>query len=174
MGTVTVTLVPAMPADVGTLEHLLHLYVHDFSEFIGLLPSDDGRYSYPALPLYWLEPGRSAYLLRTGNGLVGFALISRGSQVSGDPTIVDVAEFFVVRGARLCGVGRGAAIQLFDSIRGVWEVRVREVNTIALRFWQSVILRYTSGNFESREWSRNDGSRWTVFRFDNNFGNAGA
>jgi predicted acetyltransferase len=161
----TVALVRASETDRSVLENLLHLYVHDFSEFLGMTPSDEGRFEYPALPLYWSESGRAAYFIRSGSDLAGLALVSRGSRISGDPEVLDLSEFFVVRGVRRRGVGQSAAHELFRSNSGVWEVRVNEVNVPAQRFWRRVIDMYTGGHFHRDTWVRDDGSRWNVFRF---------
>jgi predicted acetyltransferase len=161
----TVAIVRASKADEGTLENLLHLYIHDFSEFLGMTPSEEGRFAYPTLPLYWTDVGRAAYFIRSNGSLAGFAFVSLGSRVSGDPAVFDLAEFFVVRGVRHRGVGRAAAHELFRSIPGAWEVRVNEVNVPAQHFWRRVVEQYTEGQFHSDAWTRDDGSRWNVFRF---------
>jgi predicted acetyltransferase len=163
--TSNVTLVPASKSDESTIKNLLHLYIHDFSEFLGLKPSEEGWFSYPALPLYWSEAGRSAFLIRSGGSLVGFALVSQGSVVSGDPTVRDLAEFFVVRGVRRRGVGQAAAHCLFRSLPGKWEVRVGDYNLPARQFWRSAIELYAGARFQTEVWTRDDGSRWHVFRF---------
>jgi predicted acetyltransferase len=160
-----VELIRATERDHGTLANLLHLHVHDFSEFLGLTPSEEGRFTYPMLPLYWQDASRSAFLIRAGDRLVGLALVVRGSLVSGDPDVWDVAEFFVVRGVRRRGVGRAAAQQLFRMLNGFWEVRVLDVNTPARQFWQTVIAGYSAGSFTLEPWQRADGSAWHVFRF---------
>ena len=163
-----VALVRASESDHSTLASLLQLYVHDFSEFLRTTPSEDGRFSYPALPLYWREKGRAAFLIREANRLVGFALIAQGSRLSGDPAVSDLAEFFIVRGVRRTGVGRAAAHELFNSVPGVWEVRVIESNHPARHFWQKVIEQYTLGTFELETWSpddRADRPKSNVFRF---------
>ena len=162
-----VDLVRASKSDQPTLENLLHLHVHDFSEFLGMTPSEQGWFSYPRLPLYWEDPGRAAFLVRAAGRLAGFALTSRGSLVSGNPEISDVAEFFVVRGVRRQGVGRAAAQELFRTAAGTWEVRVLDSNQPAQRFWQRVIEQYTRGQFKLQPWTREDGSEWHVFRFTN-------
>lgn len=72
-----VALVRASEGDKSTLENLLHLYVHDFSEFLGFTPSEQGWFSYPRLPLYWREVGRAAFLIRAADNLAGFALTSK-------------------------------------------------------------------------------------------------
>jgi len=160
-----VTLVRADRNDEATLKNLLHLYVHDFSEFLGMKPSEEGWFSYPALPLYWSEAGRAAYLVRSEGGLVGFGLISQGSVVSGDPAVTDLAEFFIVRGVRRRGIGKAAAHELFRTLRGKWEVRVADFNIAAQHFWRNTIEQYAEGRYEVEPWTRNDGSRWRVFRF---------
>lgn len=166
----TVALVRALETDRSILENLLHLYVHDFSEILGMTPSEEGRFEYPALPLYWKEPGRTAYFIRSGSSLAGFALVSRGSRISGDPDVLDIAEFFVVRGVRRRGVGRASAHALFRSMPGVWEVRVNEANVPAQHFWRRVIDPYTGGQFQLHTWAGDDGSRWKAFRFTSSTG----
>ena len=160
-----VALVRASKSDKDTLENLLHLYIHDFSEFLGMKPSEEGWFSYPALPLYWSEPGRDAFFVRSAGSLVGFALVAQGSVVSGDPKVFDLAEFFIVRGVRRRGVGQAVARDLFRSIPGMWEVRVAEFNTPARQFWRHVIEQYAGSQFEIEAWTRDDGSSWDVFRF---------
>ena len=160
-----VTLVRASERDQPTLANLLHLYAHDFSEFLGTTPSEQGWFSYPSLPLYWREASRAAFLIRAADDLVGFALTSRGSLISGDPEVSDVTEFFVVRGVRRHGVGRAAAHELFSTVPGSWEVRVNESNGPAQHFWRRVVEQYTGGSFRVEPWIRDDGSEWRVFRF---------
>ena len=161
----SIGLVRASRSDESTLKNLLHLYIHDFSEFLGMKPSEEGWFSYPALPLYWSESGRAAFLIRSEGSLVGFALVSQGSMISGDPTVFDLAEFFVVRGVRRRGVGQAAAHDLFRSFPGKWEVRVAELNVPAKQFWRNVIEQYAGALFQTEEWTRDDGSRWNVLRF---------
>ena len=160
-----VVLVRASESDQPTLANLLHLYVHDFSEFLGTTPSKQGWFSYPNLPHYIQEESRAAFLIQAADNLVGFALTSRGSLVSGDPEVSDVSEFFVVRGVRRHGVGRAAAHELLSTVPGVWEVRVNESNGPAQYFWRRVVEQYTGGSFSLEPWMRDDGSKWRVFRF---------
>jgi len=160
-----VELVRASERDQPILSNLLHLYVHDFSEFLGTTPSEQGLFSYPRLPFYWREAGRAAFLIRAAGSLAGFALTARGSLISGDPEVSDLTEFFVVRGVRRHGVGRAAAHEVFRTAAGVWEVRVIDSNQPARHFWQCVIEEYTRGRFKVEPWTRDDGTDWHAFRF---------
>ena len=85
--------------------------------------------------------------------------------VSGDSTVRDLAEFFVVRGVRRRGVGLAAAHLLFRSLPGKWEVRVGDYNSPAQQFWRSAIELYAGTRFQTEVRNRDDGSRWHVFRF---------
>jgi predicted acetyltransferase len=159
-----IDLVRATAADQQRLANLMELYIHDFSEILGLTPGDDGRFGYPLAP-YWNEAGRFPFLIRADARLAGFALVSVGSQVTGDPKVFDVAEFFVVRGLRRQHVGLAAALRVFASFAGTWEVRVIEQNVGALVFWERAVSAFTTGRFESMAWRSERGRSFRVYRF---------
>jgi predicted acetyltransferase len=162
------TLHLATQADAQLLSNLLELYIHDVCD---LFPSvelgADGRFGYPKLPLYWSEPEhRFAYLVRQGDRLAGFALATRGSPVTADPDVLDVAEFFVIRKYRRLGVGRRAALLLWQRLPGKWTVRVSEGNRGALAFWSDVVAEFTRGM--AAEGTRpGEPNAWRVFSFEN-------
>ena len=68
---------------------------------------------------------------------------------------MDVAEFFVVRGARRRGVGQRAARALFELFPGTWEVRVLRANERALAFWRSAVGSCAS--FAESSWTAPSG-----------------
>ena len=136
----------ATPHDAGVLSNLLELYIHDLSEIFPVESGADGRFGYEKLPLYWSDPERRfPFLIHCGTRVTGFALVTRGSPVSDDPDVFDVAEFFVLRRHRRSGIGRRAAFRLWDRLAGSWIVRVSEANRSGGPFWASVIAEYTSG-----------------------------
>jgi predicted acetyltransferase len=160
-----ITLEPAASSDATLLANLLELYSHDLSEVFALEPGLDGRFGYPKLPLYWSEPDkRFPYLIRKADKTVGFALVTRGSPATGDPSVLDIAEFFVLRRHRRSGCGRKAATLLWDRLAGHWIVRVSEHNQGAMSFWESTISDYTRGHFTK---SLREGSprSWRDFSF---------
>lgn len=161
-----VTLEPATAADASLLSNLLELYIHDMSAvFTRLELGADGRFGYPELPRYFSDPaGHFAYLIRHDERLVGFALATRGSPLSDDPDVLDVAEFFVVRAHRRHGVGARAAILLWQALRGRWTVRVIGANTLALEFWRAAVAEFTQGTAEEKTQTV-AGRDWQVFRF---------
>ena len=73
-----VEVVAATPEQEPILANLLELYVHDFSEFLDLDIGEDGRFGYPSLPLYWSEPDRHPFLIRTGRQAGGTGVGEEG------------------------------------------------------------------------------------------------
>jgi predicted acetyltransferase len=125
------------------LANLLELYAYDLSEPADLYLAPDGRYGYESLSLYWNDESRLPFLVKVDGCLGGFALISRGSLISGDCSVWDMAEFFVLRRYRRRGVGATVAQEIWRRFRGPWEVRVLEANTPAQMFWQRTISAFT-------------------------------
>jgi predicted acetyltransferase len=160
-----VRLVPAGAHEAPLLLNLLQLYIHDLSEIFQVELGADARYAYPKLPLYWSEPaGRHAFLIRSGERLAGFALVTRGSPATQDPTDLDIAEFFVLRAFRRSGVGQLAAHALWNRLPGRWVVRVAQANRAGASFWSGTIDRYTRGEF-AESTLPGEGKVWRVFTF---------
>ena len=124
----------------------------------------DGRFGYPGLSRYWQDESRHPFLVTVDGHLAGFALVARGSRVSGDPRVWDMAEFFILRGYRKRGVGAAVAQDLWRRFPGAWEVRVVENNGAARAFWSAAIPRFASSK-TAESWAELYGKRWQVFSF---------
>ena len=161
----TVSIQSVGPEAAPLLSNLLELYIHDMSEVFPVKLGPDGRFGYEKLPSYWSEPDtRYAFLITYGGEIAGFALVTRGSPATLEPTDLDVAEFFVLRSCRRNGVGRRAARQLWDRVRGNWVVRVSDANRAGLHFWRDVVREYSGGHCaETLRPGQSHG--WTVFTF---------
>ena len=153
-----VSLIAVTDRERAALETLFQLYSYDWSELLPLELGDDGRFADHALrPFTEHAAGHHAFVIRAGARLAGFALVVDRSRLTGVEGIFDMAEFFVVRGARRGGVGRAAACAIFDRFPGRWEIRQRPDNRDATAFWRRVVDRYTDGRYEEHVW--ND-ARW--------------
>lgn len=167
MDTDRVVLDAATLRDATLLSNLLELYVHDMSEvFTNVELGPDGRFGYDKLPLYWSEPDRRfAFLIRNATRVVGFVLVTRGSPVTDDLDVLDVAEFFVIRSQRRSGVGREAAFLVWNRLPGKWIVRVSEGSPGAVSFWRGTIMEYSKGAAIETQRSGTP-NNWRVFSFD--------
>lgn len=47
------------------------------------------------------------------------------------------------------GIGRTAAVSIFDMFRGGWEISVWTNNLPAQSFWSKVIAEYTNGKYDT-------------------------
>lgn len=160
-----IEVVPAAPEQAPILANLLELYAHDFSEFHDVVLGVDGRFGYRSLPLYWSEPGRHPFLVRVDGRLAGLVLVKKGSEISGDETAWDMAEFFVVRGYRRRGIGTQVAHEVWKGIPGKWEVRVMQSNMPAYHFWVRAISIFTGEAVQPVRVEKG-GQRWTLFSFE--------
>lgn len=165
--TAHVTLVRASDADAVLLGNLMELYIHDLSALFSQVKlGNDGRFGYPELPLYLTGEGkRCAFIVHYAGCVAGFVLVRRGSPASEDPSVLDIAEFFVLRQFRRRGVGGEAAALLFRQMPGRWTIRASARNLAAIDFWRGLVARYTPRATES---ARVIGkAEWLVFCFDN-------
>ena len=137
------------------LTRVYPFYLHDLSEF------DEGYYSLDErgvwtpdhLPSWLEEDGDHPLVVAEAGRRVGFALVNQApSRHVGSGMDFRMAEFFVLRRERGCGIGRRAVFALFDRFRGKWEISELPRNTTAIRFWRRVIGEYSRGRYtESRD-----------------------
>ena len=161
--------VPATREQEPILKNLLELYSQDFSEFQELSIGADGRFGYKRLPLYWSEPDRYPFLVRMDGKLAGLVFVKRGSEVSGDEAVWDMAEFFILRGYRRRGIGMQTAHEVFGRFPGLWEVRVMPSNVAACQFWARAIPSFTGGTIHSARVEK-DTKLWELYSFESNLG----
>lgn len=151
------TVTPARADEEQVLRNLAQLYAYDFAEILGFDLPDSGRFPDAIVDNCFTGAGRHPFFLRVDDRLAGFAIIDAHSRLTDDPTVHDVAEFFVARRYRGHGVGATAAHNLFTRFGGRWEVREKTANVGAIAFWRKVIDRYTAGRYTE---TVHDGPRW--------------
>jgi predicted acetyltransferase len=159
-----VHLEPALREQSPILANLLELYAHDFSEFQPLDIGPEGRFGYKPLSLYWSESNRHPFLIRFNGKLAGLALVKRGSEISGNQEVWDMAEFFVLRGCRRNRIGTLAAQQMWRRFPGPWEVRVMQSNPSAIFFWNQAISDFIGESIQP-VCIEKDGRSWQVYSF---------
>jgi len=160
-----VELIRAGAEHQSALGNLLELYIHDFSEVVPIDVGADGRYGYKSLTLYWSEDSRLPFLARLDGKLVGFVLVTRSSESSGDGEAWDMAEFFVLRRYRHRGIGTEMAAKVWLRYPGRWQIRVMEKNVLARKFWESSITKFTGLSAHSSKFVA-DGVTWHRFSLD--------
>jgi predicted acetyltransferase len=160
---VKVELVPISADRAPTLKNLLELYAHDFSEYVPLQLRENGRFELVLGDEWWQADDHYPYFVQADGKLSGFALVRRGSRVTSDAKVMDVAEFFVVRGARRQGIGVEVVRELCRVFPGPWEARVRVGNAPAFAFWSRAFSESAGQAPEVADFSK-AGVAWQVFR----------
>jgi predicted acetyltransferase len=159
-----VVLEPLTVDSESVLNNLFELYAYDFSEHTPLDLEASGRFEVTPGDAWWTRDDHFGYLIQVGGRLAGFALVRAGSRVTSRPDVMDVAEFFVLRGMRGRGIGRSAAHALFAAFPRTWEVRVRRTNVGALAFWSRAVAAWVRHPVASQPF-RSEGVDWDVLQF---------
>jgi len=97
--------------------------------------------------------------------LAGLVLVKRGPGVSGNETVWDMAEFFVLRGYRRRGIGIRVAHEVWTRFPGLWEVRVMQANVSAQRFWAEAVSAFAGEAIQPVPIEYN-GECWTLLSFE--------
>ena len=106
------------------------------AEMATLIANVDPDRPYPYFDLYWSEPEtRRPFWLRVADSNAGFALLD----LKAGEGRTEIAEFYVARGFRRRGIGRGAARRLIARFPGGWRITQREENAPAIAFWHGVL-----------------------------------
>ena len=159
-----VVLEPITKEQAAVFQNLAELYAHDFSEHVPLDLKPSGRFDVSLGDRWWTD-GHYPFFIRSDENLCGFALVRRGSKFTGAMDVMDVAEFFVVRGARGKRVGAAVAHALFTAFPGGWEIRVRQSNAAALKFWSRAAEEWVGRPVASAQVSF-EGVDWNVLRIE--------
>lgn len=133
------------------LANVYPFYLHDLSEFDEhyYTLNERGLWEPDYLPS-WLEEGLDHPLIITESGVrVGFALVNEAPSPHLMPGIrFMVSEFFVLRRFRRSGIGKRAALALFNRFQGRWQLSVLPRNRPAICFWRVVINEYSRGDYQ--------------------------
>ena len=128
---------------------MLELYNYDFSEFSNDDINEYGYFGYEHIDDYWNEKGRYPFFIRVNGKLAGLVLIRSCCEYNNLPNPHNIAEFFVMKKYRRKGVGRVAAMKIFDMFHGGWEISQWINNLPAQNFWGKVIAEYTNGKYDT-------------------------
>jgi predicted acetyltransferase len=160
-----IALEPIAEERAGVLRNLYELYAYDFSQYVRLRLGPEGRFDVPIGAEWWSRDDHHPFFIRRDGELCGFALVRRGSQVTGALEPMDVAEFFVLRARRRARVGTAAAHAVFAAFPGPWEVRVQLANDPALAFWAQALETFAARPVIRSTFAAK-GVEWRLFRVD--------
>ncbi|MEO0801057.1 MAG: hypothetical protein AAFY57_02105 [Cyanobacteria bacterium J06642_2] len=123
--------------------HEISQYQNDLPSIHGMMGDTDDHYKPETVMAEWWEhPGKAfPYLITVDNRPAGFALVASPPLVDGDAD-KELVEFFLFHLYRNKGIGKRAALQVFDKHRGSWQLSVLNKHSSALGFWKNVLTSY--------------------------------
>ena len=128
---------------------MMELYMYDFSEFSDDDINEYGYFGYSRIDDYWNEEGRYPFFIRVDGKLAGLVLVRSCCEHNNLANPHNIAEFFVMKKYRRKGVGKVAAMTIFDMFPGGWEVSQWKNNLPAQNFWKQIIHEYTNGTYNT-------------------------
>ncbi|STX50944.1 GNAT family acetyltransferase [Legionella busanensis] len=147
-----IKLQPASIDDYPIIQNMTSYYAYDVSEYMQWPMEETGVCDIGLNYLrYFNKENTYPFLIRYDGELAGFAIIDK--EVSDSNNDYNMAQFFIIRKFKGCGLGRQIAFQCFNQFPGRWEVFVMPGNEGAYRFWRKIVSEYTNHNFHevSRE-----------------------
>lgn len=151
------------------LANLLELEAYEHSEKWKFDIGDNGFYGYEELPLFWTDPNRHPYIIYVNGKIAGLVMVQKGSPISDDNEIWDIAEFFIMKKYKNQGIGTAIAHKIWCQFSGRWQVRVFAENEIACAFWLQAISKYTSHpptKTIQHLKTEDSSSDWIIYKFE--------
>ncbi|MCH9632500.1 MAG: hypothetical protein S4CHLAM6_08360 [Chlamydiae bacterium] len=168
----TVTIQPASIDAYPMIQNMARFYVYDLSKECGHTSVDwclptDGLFESFSFKNYFEEDSRKAYLVNVYEDVAGFVLLNQAT--TSEDSDWNMGEFFILGRYQGCGIGKMTAEKVWHRHPGKWEVSVIPENTSALKFWESVIKKFTHGHFTKEmkliDFDKQQPKR-IIFRFD--------
>lgn len=109
--------------------------------------NDKAIFEYKWFDNYFQDDNREAYFIKEkdSNKILGFAMVNQYMQKNKDGH--SIAEFMIIPKYRRLKIGKRVAIELFDTHKGIWEVKPSYGSESAFTFWKHVINEYTKNNY---------------------------
>ncbi|WP_232700109.1 GNAT family N-acetyltransferase [Brevibacillus daliensis] len=143
------------------LHNIMQYYVYEFSKYVKSIKlNDNGMYEPFNLTMYWESSNHHPFFIKVDDELAGFVLVK--SKTYTEPSTIE--EFFVMRKFKGKGIGKVAAMKIFDMFTGRWKITQIQKNYPAQAFWRGVISEYTNGKY----YEEYDEHRRSVQEFDTN------
>lgn len=129
------------------LYNLLQFALYDGSKYIEKELNENGEFEYRWFNNYFTDQDRLAYFIKSDdNKILGFFMINQNMKYHNEGH--SVAEFLILPNYRRNHIGKRVAFDVFNMLKGNWEVEPIENSDEAYYFWKKTIGDYTNNNFE--------------------------
>ncbi|MBS4201343.1 GNAT family N-acetyltransferase [Bacillus sp. FJAT-49732] len=125
---------------------MFQFYLYDFSELTQEDINRHGLYDVD-LEYFWQDPRWNPFFINHDGKIIGFLVVLfENYDVAPDPTHV-IYDFMILRKYRRNGLGKEAAIKVFNLYKANWKVAQMALNEPAIQFWRNIIKEYTNDSY---------------------------
>lgn len=129
------------------LYNLLQFALYDGSKYIENELNGKGEFEYLWFDNCFADIDRLAYFIKgDDNKIIGFFMINQNMKYYNEGH--SVAEFLILPNYRRNHIGKRVAFDIFNMLKGNWEVEPIENSEEAYYFWKKTIEDYTNNNYE--------------------------
>lgn len=129
------------------LYNLLQFALYDGSKYIENELNDKGEFEYRWFDNYFTDTDRLTYFIKSDdNKILGFFMINQNMKYYDEGH--SVAEFLILPNYRRNHIGKRVAFDIFNMLKGNWEVEPIENSEEAYYFWKKTIEDYTENKCE--------------------------
>jgi len=125
------------------LQNMFEYYDYEFSQYLNFELNKDGLFRKAPIGIYLSDGEFTSYFIKSDETLLGFVIVKK----TGNMPLFEIEQFFIMKKYNGKGIGKQAAIKIFDKYKGDWKVTQVERNYPAQAFWRSVIKNYSNNLF---------------------------
>ncbi len=128
------------------LYNLLQFALYDGSRYIENKLNNKGLFEYHWFNNYFTDKDRLAYFIKSENNeILGFLMINENMKYYSNGH--SIAEFLILPHYRRYHIGKRVAHDIFNMLKGNWEIEPIQNSEEAYLFWKNTIESYTN-NYE--------------------------
>jgi predicted acetyltransferase len=141
------------------LRNMFEFYDYEFSQYLNFEVDKEGLFRRAPVTEYLSKDEYKSFFIKSTGTLLGFVIVkTTNSKLS-----FEIEQFFILKKYNGKGIGKQAAIQIFDRFKGNWKVTQVESNYPAQEFWRNVIRSYSNNSYRES----NDDKRRSIQEFNN-------
>lgn len=128
------------------LRNMFEFYDYEFSQYLNFEVNYDGLFRKAPVSEYLAKEEYNSFFIKSDGKLTGFVIVKMTNREISKPSF-EIEQFFILKKYSGKGIGKHAAIKIFDRYKGDWKVTQVEKNYPAQAFWRNVIKNYSNNSY---------------------------
>jgi predicted acetyltransferase len=125
------------------LRNMFEFYDYEFSQYLNFEVNKEGLFRRAPVSEYLSNDEYHSFFIKSAERLLGFVIL----KITNNKSSFEIEQFFILKKYNGKGIGKQAAIKIFDRFKGNWKVTQVERNYPAQAFWRKVIQSYSNNSY---------------------------